>query len=118
MKTSLEHRRNNAYLAYKLSGTDWARNFWRKTYELLEYKYVMILILKNMKKLMKGNKKMKARDIEMNTIELNVNFILEDNSVVENCSLNSGHLSDTTITKIFDDLSKIDITKYRKEKIK
>jgi hypothetical protein len=39
MKTSLEHRRNNAYLAYKLSETDWARNFWRKTYELLEYKY-------------------------------------------------------------------------------
>jgi hypothetical protein len=39
MKTSLEHRRNNAYLAYKLSGTDWSRNFWRKTYEILEYKY-------------------------------------------------------------------------------
>jgi hypothetical protein len=39
MKTSLEYRRNNAYLAYKLSETDWARNFWRKTYELLEYKY-------------------------------------------------------------------------------
>ena len=61
---------------------------------------------------------MKAIDIEMNTIELNVNFILEDNSVVENCSLHSGHLSDTTITKIFDDLSKVDITKHRKEKIK
>ena len=61
---------------------------------------------------------MKAIDIEMNTIELNVNFILEDNSVVENCSLHSGHLSDITITKIFDDLSKVDITKHRKEKIK
>jgi hypothetical protein len=90
MKTSLEHRRNNAYLAYKLSGTDWARNFWRKTYELLEYKYSNdINFKKYLRKLMKGNKKMKARDIEMNTIELNVNFILEDNSVVENCLLNS-----------------------------
>jgi hypothetical protein len=79
----------------------------------------MILILKNMlKKLMKGNKKMKVRDIEINTIKLDVNFILEDNSVVENCLLNSGDLSDETITKIFDDLSKVDITKYRKEKIK
>jgi hypothetical protein len=79
----------------------------------------MILTLKNtLKKLMKGNKKMKAIDIEMNTIELNVNFILEDNSVVENCLLNSEDLSDDTITKIFDDLSKVDITKYRKEKIK
>jgi hypothetical protein len=37
---------------------------------------------------------MKAKDIEMNTIELNVNFILEDNSVVENCLLNSEDLSD------------------------
>ena len=61
---------------------------------------------------------MKAIDIEMNTIELNVNFILEDNSVVENCLLNSEDLSDDTITKIFDDLSKVDITKHRKEKIK
>jgi len=61
---------------------------------------------------------MKVRDIEINTLKLDVNFILENNSVVENCSLHSGHLSDTTITKIFDDLSKIDITKYRKEKIK
>jgi hypothetical protein len=48
---------------------------------------------------------MKAIDIEMNTIKLNVNFILEDNSVVENCLLNSEDLSDDTITKIFDDLS-------------
>ena len=61
---------------------------------------------------------MKVRDIEINTLKLDVNFILEDNSVVENCSLHSGHLSDITITKIFDDLSKVDITKHRKEKIK
>jgi hypothetical protein len=61
---------------------------------------------------------MKVRDIEINTLKLDVNFILENNSVVENCLLNSEDLSDETITKIFDDLSKIDITKYRKEKIK
>jgi hypothetical protein len=61
---------------------------------------------------------MKVRDIEINTLKLDVNFILEDNSVVENCSLHSEDLSDDTITKIFDDLSKVDITKHRKEKIK
>ena len=61
---------------------------------------------------------MKVRDIEINTLKLDVNFILEDNSVVENCLLNSEDLSDETITKIFDDLSKVDITKHRKEKIK
>jgi hypothetical protein len=61
---------------------------------------------------------MKVRDIEINTLKLDVNFILEDNSVVENCLLNSEDLSDDTITKIFDDLSKVDITKHRKEKIK
>jgi hypothetical protein len=42
---------------------------------------------------------MKAKDIEMNTIELNVNFILEDNSVVENCLLNSEDLSDDNYYK-------------------
>jgi hypothetical protein len=50
MKTSLERRRNNAYLAYKLSETDWARNFWRKTYELLEYKYVEEIYERKIKK--------------------------------------------------------------------
>jgi len=63
-----------------------------------------------------GGIKMKARDIEINNLKLNVNFILKDNSVVENCEFNSEILSDITIKKIFDDLGKIDINQIRKEK--
>jgi hypothetical protein len=63
-----------------------------------------------------GGIKMKARDIEINNLKLNVNFILKDNSVVENCEFNSEILSDITIKKIFEDLSKIDINQIRKEK--
>jgi len=61
-------------------------------------------------------KDMKVRDIEINNLKLNVNFILKNNSVIENCEFNSEILSDTTITKIFDDLGKIDINQIRKEK--
>ena len=63
-----------------------------------------------------GGIKMKARDIEINNLKLNVNFILKNNSVVENCEFNSEILSDITIKKIFEDLSKIDINQIRKEK--
>jgi len=61
-------------------------------------------------------KNMKVRDIEINNLKLNVNFILKNNSVIENCEFNSEILSNTTITKIFDDLGKIDINEIRKEK--
>jgi len=57
---------------------------------------------------------MKVRDIEINTLKLNVNFILEDNSVIENCVFNSEILSDTTITKIFEDLEKVDLNLIKK----
>jgi pyruvate carboxylase len=42
---------------------------------------------------------MKVRDIEINTLKLDVNFILENNSVVENCLLHSGDLSDDNYYK-------------------
>lgn len=54
---------------------------------------------------------MKIKDIEINTLKLNVNFILEDNSVMENCSFNSEILSNTTLTNIFGDLEKVKLTK-------
>jgi len=53
---------------------------------------------------------MKVTDIEINTLNINAKFILEDKSE-KILNLNSLHLSDTTITKIFDDLSKVNLTK-------
>lgn len=52
---------------------------------------------------------MKVKDIEINTLQLDVNFILENGSVIEHKTFNSENLSDTTITKIFEDLSKSNI---------
>ena len=61
-------------------------------------------------------KKAKIKDIEIDTLNLKVNFILENNSVVENCSLNSECLSDVTLTHIFNDLDKVDITELLNKK--
>ena len=52
---------------------------------------------------------MKIQDIEINTLQLDVNFILENGSVIEHQKFNSENLSDTTLTKIFDDLSNIKV---------
>ena len=52
---------------------------------------------------------MKIHDIEINTLQLDVNFILDNGKVIEHQKFNSENLSNTTITKIFDDLSKITI---------
>ena len=37
--TCLGCRREKAYINYKLANTDWARYFWAKTYQLIQYKY-------------------------------------------------------------------------------
>ena len=37
--TCLGCRREKAYINYKTAGTDWARYFWAKTYQLIQYKY-------------------------------------------------------------------------------
>jgi hypothetical protein len=60
--------------------------------------------------------KAQIKDIEIDTLNLKVNFIMENNSVVKNCSLNSECLSDATLTYIFDDLAKVDITKLLNER--
>ena len=46
-------------------------------------------------------------DIEINKIRISANFVYSDGSVVENTVLDSDHLSDVTLTKIFDDLGSI-----------
>ncbi len=46
-------------------------------------------------------------DIEINKIRISANFVMSDGSVVENTVLDSDHLSDVTLTKIFDDLGSI-----------
>lgn len=61
---------------------------------------------------------MNIKDIEIDKINLKVNFVLDDNSVIENCFLNSEHLSNTTLTNIFEDLAKVDLNQFRKENIK
>ena len=61
--------------------------------------------------------KAQIKDIEIDTLNLKVNFIMENNSVVKNCSLNSECLSDATLTYIFDDLAKVDITKLLNERV-
>ena len=58
---------------------------------------------------------MNIRDIEIDKINLKVNFVLDDNTVIENCFLNSEHLSNTTLTNIFEDLAKVDLSKFKKE---
>ena len=50
---------------------------------------------------------MKIQDIEIDEINLNVNFIMTNGSKYKNKKVNSALLSDTTITKIFDDLAKL-----------
>ena len=50
---------------------------------------------------------MKIQDIEINTIKLNVNFTMTNGSKYKNKKVNSALLSETTITKIFDDLAKL-----------
>jgi len=61
---------------------------------------------------------MNIRNIEIDKINLKVNFVLDDNTVIENCFLNSEHLSNTTLTYIFEDLAKVDLNQFRKENIK
>mgnify|MGYP003649097064 FL=1 len=46
-------------------------------------------------------------DIEINKIRISANFVMSDGSVVEDTVLDSDHLSDVTLTKIFDDLGSI-----------
>ena len=60
---------------------------------------------------------MKIHDIEINTLQLDVNFILDNGKVIEHQKFNSENLSNTTITKIFDDLSKITIQGENNERI-
>ena len=59
---------------------------------------------------------MRVKDIEINTLQLDVNFILENGSVIEHQKFNSENLSDTTLTKIFDDLSNIKVQGENNEK--
>jgi len=66
-------------------------------------------------KLVRKENKMNIRDIEIDKINLKVNFVLDDNTVIENCFLNSEHLSNTTLTNIFEDLAKVDLSKFKKE---
>ena len=59
-------------------------------------------------------------DIEINKIRISANFVMSDGSVVEDTVLDSDHLSDVTLTKIFDDLGSIKhpevlTTKYKGE---
>ena len=58
---------------------------------------------------------MKIHDIEIDKIKLKVNFIMDNGIKYKNKIIDSVLLSDTTITKIFDDLSKLN-PKTLKEK--
>ena len=57
---------------------------------------------------------MKIQDIEINKIKLSVNFIMSNGKKYQNKIINSSFLSDITITKIFDDLSKLNPQNLKK----
>jgi hypothetical protein len=59
---------------------------------------------------------MKIHDIEIDKIKLKVNFIMDNGIKYKNKIIDSVLLSDTTITKIFDDLSKLNPKTLKEEK--
>lgn len=56
---------------------------------------------------------MKIQDIEIDKIRLKVDFIMEDGVRYKNKIVDSSLLSDATITRIFDDLSKLNPTNLK-----
>ncbi len=58
---------------------------------------------------------MKIHDIEIDRIKLKVNFIMDNGIKYKNKIIDSALLSDITITKIFDDLSKLNPKTLKEE---